>query len=68
MRDENDIVRNIPDGYTTTDVVMRWKNGDDSIHDVDDIEIPQFTITNYFTYSTEVVLATGNKKSRPDTV
>ena len=52
------------DGYTTTDVVMRWKNGTASIHDIEGIEIPQFTITNYFTYSTEVVLATGRPDAR----
>lgn len=49
----------LEDGYTTVDVHMRWRNGTDSVHDVKDIEIPQFTIVHYDTYMTEVKLVTG---------
>lgn len=47
------------DGYTTADVFMQWKNGTHSVHDVDDIDIPQFEITHHETYTHIVKLVTG---------
>ena len=38
-------------GYTQADVIMRWKNGRESILDLDKVQLPQFTITGFDTIS-----------------
>ena len=51
----------IADGYPMQDLIMQWLNGNkhDSVHGVDDVEIPQFTIVDYQNLSTVETLATG---------
>ncbi|CAF4401523.1 unnamed protein product, partial [Rotaria magnacalcarata] len=46
-------------GYTQADVIMRWKNGRESILDLDKVQLPQFTVTGYDTVSYGLYLATG---------
>ena len=48
-------------GYTQADVIMRWKNGRESILDLDKVQLPQFTITGFDTISYGIYLATGTK-------
>ena len=49
------------DGYPMQDVIMRWKNEttEDSVHGVEDVEIPQFTMVEHRIISTVEDLTTG---------
>ena len=49
------------DGYPMQDVVMHWKGDSmtESVHGVEFVEIPQFTLVQYRTISTVETLATG---------
>ena len=51
------------DGYPMEDVIMRWLGGGgnkrESVHGVDNVEIPQFSIADYKISSTIEELQTG---------
>ena len=53
----------ILDGYPMEDVIMRWLGGGgnkrESVHGVDNVEIPQFSIADYKISSTIEELQTG---------
>lgn len=35
------------DGYTQTEVLMKWREGEGSVRGVEDAQIPQFTVLDY---------------------
>lgn len=49
----------LSDGYTTSDVDMKWREGEDSIRGINEIEIPQFTIKGHDTQTANETTATG---------
>ena len=53
------------DGYPMEDVVMRWRGDSltESVHGVELIEIPQFSLVEYRAISTVENLATGRSLS-----
>ncbi|XP_067889374.1 gamma-aminobutyric acid receptor subunit beta-3 isoform X1 [Heterodontus francisci] len=46
-------------GYTTDDIQFYWRDGDDAVTGVHEIELPQFSIVEYRLMSRNVVFATG---------
>lgn len=47
------------DGYPLEDVMMYWKEGKDSIHNVEKIEMPQFALQEYNAIAHVIALSTG---------
>ncbi|KAK6976712.1 gamma-aminobutyric acid receptor subunit beta [Biomphalaria glabrata] len=49
-----------PDGYTMDDIVLYWLNNRNAVSGVEDVSLPQFSITNYQTIDKVEGLLTGN--------
>lgn len=47
------------DGYPLEDVMMYWKEGKDSIHNVEKIEMPQLALQEYNAIAHVIALSTG---------
>ncbi|KAH9496015.1 hypothetical protein Btru_014913 [Bulinus truncatus] len=47
------------DGYTMDDIVLFWLNNRDAVSGVEDVSLPQFSITNYHTINKVEDLLTG---------
>lgn len=48
-----------PDGYTMDDIVLYWLNDKDAVSGVDDVSLPQFSISDYDTINKVEGLLTG---------
>lgn len=49
----------IPDGYTMDDIVLYWLNDRDAVTGVEDLSLPQFSISDYKTINKIEELLTG---------
>ena len=47
------------DGYTTDDVLMRWKEGKSSVRGIEKVKLPQFKLQRYHTLDKIQELSTG---------
>ena len=44
----------LADGYTQTEVLMKWREGENSVRGVEEAQIPQFTVMTYSTTNRSV--------------
>ncbi|KAJ1348790.1 hypothetical protein KIN20_004182 [Parelaphostrongylus tenuis] len=51
--------KTLPDGYTTSEVLMKW-NYPKAVHGVEEADVPQFTVTGFQTEDRVVRTATGS--------
>lgn len=49
----------VADGYTMDDIVLYWLNDRDAVTGVDDVSLPQFSVSDYETKNKIEQLLTG---------
>ena len=56
------------DGYDMDDLYLHWRSGRSSVHGIQDIDLPQFSVVEYRTVEKIESLLTGARTDSPNSL